>query len=317
MQNTTLYVVCAVSNPIRWASRIALARAAIAGWLTEPNVHVTIVECAYGARAYDLADMTSARVQHVPVRATTMAWSKENLLNIGVARLPHEAAYIATLDADISFRKAGWATETLHALQFYPVVQPWKTALDLGPNDSLIQTHTSFCSLYQEGKPVVATGPHFWTFDGGYATYSHPGFAWAWTRDILNRVGGLFELAGMGAADHHQALALVGAADKSMPGGTTASYRQAVMTWQQRAVLHANKKIGYVPGILEHSWHGSKAKRGYISRWDLFVKHAFDPNVDLKKNTYGVIEFSGRNSELEREWALYLAQRSEDANTND
>jgi hypothetical protein len=37
-----------VANPIRWKSRILLGRAAIVDWLRESNVHVTIVEVAYG-----------------------------------------------------------------------------------------------------------------------------------------------------------------------------------------------------------------------------------------------------------------------------
>ena len=315
MKNTTLYVVCAVSNPIRWASRIALARAAIVDWLKEPNVHVTVVECAYGARPYELADLASARVNHVPVRATTMAWSKESCLNIGIARLPQEAAYIATLDADISFRKAGWATETLHALQLYPVVQPWVNAYDLGPNDSHIQTHVSFCYCYDTGSPVIPDKAKFWKFCGGPYDYPHSGFAWAYTRDILNRLGGLFEVGGMGSGDHHMALSFVGGAASSMPGGVNDAYKAAVEQWQSRAILHANKKIGYVPGTIEHQWHGSKAKRAYIDRWGMFVKHEFDPWTDLKRNTYGVLEFSGNKPELEREFANYLRSREEDATT--
>jgi hypothetical protein len=39
---------------------------------------VTIVEVAHSARGYDLADLSEhMRVMHVPVRATTLAWSKE------------------------------------------------------------------------------------------------------------------------------------------------------------------------------------------------------------------------------------------------
>ena len=48
MKSDTLQIVTAVANPIRWKSRILLARAAIVDWLRESNVHVTIVEVAYG-----------------------------------------------------------------------------------------------------------------------------------------------------------------------------------------------------------------------------------------------------------------------------
>lgn len=314
MKNAALHIVTAVANPIRWESRTRLAINSILDWINEPQVHLTVVECAYGARPYELASLASDRVMHVPVRATTLAWNKECLLDIGIAHLPQSAKYIGTFDADIHFRKAGWAYETLHALQLYPVIQPWKTALDLGPNDSLIQVHTSFCSLHHEGKPVVPNSLHFWTFDGGPYIYAHTGFAWAWVRDVLDRIGGLFELGGMGSGDHHMGLGLVGAAEKSIPNDTAPSYRDAVMTWQNRAVTHANKKLGYVPGIIEHQFHGSKAARKYVCRWDMFLKHGFDPNRDLKRNTYGVIEWAGNNPELEREWDNYLRSRNEDAN---
>jgi hypothetical protein len=229
--------------------------------------------------------------------------------------LPQSAKYIATLDADIHFRKRGWAAETVHALQLHPVIQPWTDAYDLGPNDEHLQAHKSFCSLYRDGKPVIPTGPKFWKFAGGPYEYSHSGFAWAYLRSFLEEVGGLIDVAGMGAGDHHMALALVGAADKSVPATVSPSYRRLLMQWQERARLHINGNIGVVPGTIEHGWHGSKPKRQYLERWDMFVRHGFDPDTDLKKNTSGVIELAGNKPELRRELALYFAQRDEDANT--
>jgi hypothetical protein len=90
------------------------------------------------------------------VRATTLAW--ENCLNIGISRLPHDAKYIGTFDADIHFRKPGWAAEAIHALQLYPVVQPWKTAFDLGPNYDHLHAHVSFASIFHAGKTHYAKG---------------------------------------------------------------------------------------------------------------------------------------------------------------
>ena len=322
-ENEKLWVVTCVSNPLRWRTRIDLARRAIADWLREPNVHVTLVECTYGSRPYQLADLASDRVNHVPVKAHTMAWCKESMLNIGISRLPPEAKKIATLDCDILFRKPGWATDTLHALNLYGVVQTFDKALDLGPttsqghNGDPFQMHHSFCSLYHRGQPVVPDKPKFWDFDGGPYRYSHPGFAWAWQRSVLDWVGLLFEHGGMGSADHHQALSLVGAAEWSMPGGTSDSYRTAVLTWQERALAAVNRKIGFVHGTIEHLWHGSKPRRSYQGRWSMFLEHGFDPVRDLKRNSYSVLEFSGNKPELERQWANYLSSRSEDANVLD
>jgi hypothetical protein len=311
----TLHVVACVANPIRWQSRVALARLAIADWLAEPEVLVTLVECAYGSRGFDLADLASARVAHVPVRATTLCWNKENLINLGLARLPESAEKIATLDADVTFRRPGWAREALRALDLYPVIQPWDTAYDLGPHDEHVQTFKSFASAWHAGRPVVPGGEKFWTMDGGPYDYPHPGYAWAWTRRALDRIGALFELAGMGSGDHHMALGLIGRADASLPGGASLGYRAAVMAWGARASAEINGKLGFVHGTIEHPFHGRKADRGYLSRWAMFLDHGFDPAVDLKRNTFGVLEFSGGKPDLERAFDRYLRSREEDVNT--
>ncbi len=638
MKDATLHIVTAISNPIRWRSRVHLARKAIANWLLEPNVHVTLVECAHGSRSYCLADLDGPRVTHVPVRAYSLAWTKENLLNIGIARLPQDAKYIGTFDADIHFREPGWAMETLHALQIYPVVQPWRHCYDLGPTNGHLQVHTSFASLFHHGDPVVAEGrKKFWEQDGGPYAYahclpgdtlvvpggkvlaassrpyegnlvtirtatgkqlsctpSHPifsngkwvradaltvgdnvvnydggdtissqpdekytptpiqdivgafsekvgvhqscislpdnfnnefaeskvttvwsdsplrdernpsfrqqlgdflfrrvfnntltldsprgptffrkgfplslssdqsslaryfsslfgshlghhtlanafgnlspslatatvpsslsiptsflesetgssffnlpsslfgreigpsqsdvftgtsrqlsaaehitnlisaetsnsrdffnslsrsvqddrivdigrrhfsghvydlkteheciiaqdlvthnsGFAWCWVREVLDKIGGLFEVGGMGSGDYHMALGLIGAADYSLILGISDSYRRNVKLWENRALVHVNQKIGYVHGTIEHHWHGNKQRRAYILRWNMFITHKFDPDTDLKLNTYRVLEFAGNKPSLERIFDRYLRDRCEDSNCN-
>ena len=312
-----LHVVACISNPLRWQSRHALARAAIRHWLQEPNIHVTLAECVYGARGYDLVDLASDRVTHIPLRAHTMAWSKENLLNIAISHLPPGAEKIATLDADITFRRKGWATETLAALDLYPVVQPWDTAYDLGPHDEHVQTHKSFASVWHAGGPVVPKSDKFWAFSGGPYAYPHPGYAWAWSRRSLDRIGGLFEDGGMGSGDHHMALGLVGHVGSSMPGEVSDGYRNAVTAWGNRAATEINGKLGFVHGTIEHPFHGRKGDRGYQSRWGMFLEHGFDPATDLKRNSRRVIEFAGNKPDLERAFDRYLRSRMEDINSLD
>lgn len=315
MTKRILDIVTAIANPIRWESRVRLARETIADWLKEPDVRVTLVECAYGARDHVLSDLASLGVRHIPVRAKTLVWNKESLLNLGISRLPADAHCIGTFDCDVTFRRPGWANETIHALDLYPVVQPWNTAYDLGPNDEHIQTHRSFASVYHSGAPVAATGSRFWASDGGPYAYPHSGFAWAWARDILDKLGGLFEFGGMGSGDHHMALALAGRVDTSLPANVNGNYRDAVERWEARALAHVNGKLGFVHGTIEHAFHGRKADRAYVDRWDMFVAHAFDPLSDLKRNTWGVLEFAGNKPALELAFDRYLRAREEDVNT--
>ena len=46
----------------------------------------------------------------------------------------------------------------------------------------------------------------------------------------------------------------------------------------------------------------------------MFVRHGFDPDADLKRNTSGVFEWTGNKPELRREFDLYLRSRNEDVN---
>jgi hypothetical protein len=312
----TLYVVTVVSNPLLWTSRIKLVKAATEKWLNEPNVHITLVECAYGDRIYQLEPLASDRLQHIKVKADTLLWNKENLFNIGINHLPGEAKYVATLDADIYWRKDNWAEDIINALNLYPAIQPWKTAYDLGPNDEHCSTFNSFAHQYHQGHHVVPKFGAGNTLTNYPYGYPHPGYAWAWRMDFLNHVGGLFEWGGVGAGDHHMALALIGKAEMSIPYTLYKnSYHNLLYAWETRANKYPGCKIGFIPNTIEHMFHGKKENRGYSHRWDMFVKYSFDPVFDIKRNRWGVLEFAGNKLQLEREWDRYLRARNEDINS--
>jgi hypothetical protein len=311
MRNDLLHVVTCVSNPIRWQSRIALYKAFEQHMLAS-GVKLTTVECAFGERPFEL---DNRYVNHVKVRANAgaLVWNKEPLLNIGIARLPADAKYIATIDADVAFRNADWAAETVHALQHYPVVQPWSDCYDLGPNGVHLELHRSFCRLAYEGKPIMQ-GPGT---QGGPYQFGHPGYAWAWTRQALEWAGGLIETAGLGAADHHMATALIGRVGDSIPEALGEAYRAPLHIWQARVGTHIARNISYVPGTIEHTFHGAKGKRAYVDRWKILIENNFDPVIDLKRNTYGVIELAGNKPQLRHDIDRYFRSRNEDANTQD
>ena len=311
MHAELLHVVTAIANPVRWHSRIKLYRD-FERHMLDSGVHLTVVECAYGERPHELAG--TPHVQHVPVRASgrNMVWNKESLLNIGVHHNPN-AKYFATIDADILFRRGNWAAETVHALQHYPAVQPWSDCYDLGPNGEHLLAHRAFARLFYEGKPLIQ-GP------GAYAStsqFGHPGYAWAWTRSLLDWTGGLIETAALGAADHHMAMGLIGRVDDSVPAAMTAAYKAPLHVWQTRALAQMNGQLSYVAGSIEHMWHGSKEKRAYVNRWAILEKHAFDPTTDLKRNSFGVIELAGNKPGLTHDIDMYFRQRNEDSNTLD
>jgi hypothetical protein len=100
-----------------------------------------------------------------------------------------------------------------------------------------------------------------------------------------------------------------------MPAGTPDGYRHEVKRWEARARAHINGNLGFVGGTIEHLFHGRKIDRGYLSRWDMFVQHQFDPHEDLKRNSHGVLEFATNKPELRHDFDLYLHSRNEDGNS--
>lgn len=305
MKAELLHVVTCVANPIRWASRIELFNR-FREHMLDSGVKLHVIECAYGERPFECGG--DPRVDFIGVRAKTLVWTKENLINLAIQRLPESAKYIAWVDADVEFRNTDWAAETVHALQQYAVVQPWSEALDLGPDGSpmLIKgrhVQTSFCKRWRHDGQVVPA------YDN-----AHPGYAWASRRDVLDNLGGLLEVSGLGSADHQMAMAMVGRPEDSIHGGTSPGYQNAILAWGVLAETYVKGNIGFVTGLLEHGFHGEKAKRKYVERWEVLVEHQFDPLTDLKRNTYGVLELAGNKPALARDIDRYLRQRDEDAN---
>ena len=299
MRADLLHVVTAFANPLRWESRRRLFDR-FRAHMHASGVDLTVVECAYGERPHELVDAGVDR--HVPVRAQTMIWTKENLLNLGIARLPDHARYVAWIDADVFFRDPDWAARTVDALQLHDVVQPWTDCYDLGPRGEHLTAHRSFAKQYRDGCRLRP----------GYDRFAHPGYAWAATRNALDCVGGLVETAALGAADHH--MAMVGTVELSIPDDIGGAYRRPLQQWQDRATRHLGGNLGFVRGAIEHQWHGPKRRRRYVERWDVLKRHAFDPANDLRRNTWGVLELARNKPAFARDVAAYFGSRDEDSN---
>jgi len=301
-----LDVITCISNPVGYKSRISLYKI-FEKHMLDSGVRLTTVECAYGEREFELPDHQNG-IKHIKVRASNVIWNKENLLNIALGNLKHDWKYVAWIDADVIFRNPNWVSATKHALQIYDIVQPWADCYDLGPNGEHIAAHESFAKIFHQDRPIYAGKKD------PYA-YPHTGYAWAATRRAINLLGGLLEMAVSGSGDHHMAFSLLGRANETLPHGLHQNYRDQILIWQERAVVHIGQNIGFVPGTIEHLWHGPKAKRGYMSRWDILTQNELDPLRDVKKNSFGVLELTCNKPKLRQDILKYFHSRDEDSNS--
>lgn len=330
---TRLWVVTAVSNPERYKTRYALYKRFRYHITRECRIHLLTVEVAHGERDHQLTDddleesvvqgctEDGVRTIDVRVRNKSHIWLKENMWNVGAKFLPNDCKYVLFADADLHFLNDHFATEVVHALQHWRVVQPFETAADMGPNGQIMDVHRSFGWCHAHGwewrpRPDGHGGYHAKRPEGvprheGFGTPWHPGYALGMRRAVLDRLP-ILEVGALGAGDHHMMGALIGKAELTVPSGIHAAYREEVLMWQARASQVVNHDLGYVPGTILHFFHGAKTNRRYVSRWEILVKHQFDPRTDVYRNSQGVMELEDFKPALRDAMRAYFKQRQED-----
>lgn len=322
-----LYVVTMLSNPLRYRNRYSNY------WRFENQVNAAgaelyTVELAFGERHFEITEPNNPK--HLQLRTSHELWHKENALNLLIQRLPTDAKYVAWIDADVMFTRGDWAQETLHLLQHYDVLQMFSQAMDLDVNNEPTQQHTGFMfeysnaqsdplntdpiKLYPDTKGQSGSGG-----GSGYKPYGkgywHPGFAWAAKKEALNKVGMLMDWPILGSADWHMAWALIGRAQYQMNPALSENYKNLTMEWQNRAEMYIKRNVGYMPGLITHMFHGSKAKRAYGDRWSFLINAKFDPITDIKRDHQGLWQLSNTNVRLRDGIRVYNRQRHEDENT--
>jgi hypothetical protein len=313
-----LYVITPIFNPQRYRTR----------WkhynnfekhILDSGAYLVTIECAFGERKEVYKTVVNDRHTILHVRTTSEIWLKENLINLAAQHLPTDWKYMAWIDADIHFLRHDWVGETLHQLQHYHVVQMFSVALDVDPNHIPYGINYSFMHDYVTGVPDKAKKNNI---DACYYDEPcssglkinrwHPGFAWAIRRQAFNDLGGLVDWAILGSADNHMARALIGQVGKSVPNSVQPEYRKLLETWQERAERYINRNVGYVAGTIHHMFHGAKANRRYLDRWQILTKNENQPSLDLKKDWQGLYQLTERNYKLRDDIRNYFRQRDED-----
>lgn len=310
-----LHVVTPISNPARYSSRYRLFKQYQEHMLANPNVNLIVVETAFGDRQFEVTD--AGNPNHIQLRTSEEIWLKENMINIGISRLPHDWKYVAWVDGDIQFLHPHWATETLHKLQHHAVVQLFETAVDLSQSGAVMQTHFGFGYLYRTGAPQVLISSAY--SSGGSPvrrdqTYWHSGYAWGCTREAFDAMGGLLDTSIVGSGDHHMACAFIGQAARSVPKDMGESYRNKVMHFQERCEKYVRRNIGYVDGTIAHSFHGAKSKRGYVDRWRFLIDNDFDPEKHLHRDYQGLWCLNKDCTKIRDDLHRYHLSRDEDSN---
>ena len=271
-----LHVIAVISNPCQFARRYILAREFVLRMEQEENIILYIVELAYGNQQFYVTNENNKN--HLQLQCDIPLWHKENMINLGVKKLlPTGWKAFAWIDADIEFENPCWALDALKVLNgSRDVIQLFGHAVDMDKRKNAMAIFPGFGYQYSKKSRYGGIGINMW----------HPGYAWAMTRRAYDKIGGLYELSILGASDHNMSFSYLGKGLKSLNINTTDDYKESLSEFERYA---KTLRLGYVPGVIRHHFHGSKKNRKYMERWHILVANGYKPSEHVTKNKDGVL----------------------------
>jgi hypothetical protein len=199
------------------------------------------------------------------------------MINLGIKLLPVNWKAFAWIDGDLEFESSTWALDTLKILNGYKdIVQIFSHCVDMDKKEQTMRIFNSAGYHYAKGDTYCGTGPNYW----------HPGYAWAITRKAYEKIGGLYDRAILGSGDNIMLFSILNNAIKSIHTNSTDEYKQDILKFQEQM---STLRFGYVPGTIYHHFHGSKENRKYTERWQILVKHNYNPFIFIDYDSNRII----------------------------
>lgn len=295
-----LHVVCVISNPAMFASRYILAKQFLYRLQFESNIRVYVVELSYGKQQYYITEANDPR--HLQLRGEHVLWHKENMVNIGVKKLlPKHWKAMAWIDMDVEFENNTWALDTLKILNGHrDIVQLYSHCIDMDKDESAMNVFSSFAFQYEKKQKYCINAKNFW----------HPGYAWAISRKAYERIGGLYEYGILGSGDYIMALSIINNGLKGVTPLSTDDYKNTILEFQRKM---KTLRLGYVPGVIRHFYHGKKSDRKYVERWRILSDNDYSPNLHITRNCDGLLTPSVKcPADVLVKIKEYFYQRNED-----
>jgi hypothetical protein len=296
-----LNVIIVISNPCLYAKRYILLKEFVKR-IEEEEEHVNlfIVEMIYENQKFIVTDKKNKN--HLQVKTDVPIWHKENMINLAVKYLlPSDYKAFAWVDADVEFENNSWAMDTLKILNgCKDVVQLFSHCVDMSNENTNLNIFNSFGYSFNKEKKFTTKGQDYW----------HPGYAWAITKKAYDKIGGIYDKGVLGSGDSIMALSFINKAESMNNINYSHDYNNSMLEYQLKA---SKLRLGYVPGVIRHYYHGSKKNRQYTERWKLLMKHNYSPMEHLTYDKQGIlIPTQSFPLEFKEDIMNYFKERKED-----
>lgn len=222
-------------------------------------------------------------------------WQKERCFNIILESLSDKIDKVVWIDTDIIFHEPNWLKKTEKILDEIPYVQPF---------DRVFEKH------YHSNPQLNCIGYgrllyDYIHFDTKIVEPVASGLCWGVHRQLLNN--GFFDKHILGSNDSLQTIAVLGDIFNQILIRQSKEFILSFLDYyESNSNMIDGSKVGYIPGTLEHLYHGKTKNRGYTYREQLLRN--YNPK-DLEIDINGLYKLN--DEELYIKIKEYMNDRNE------
>ena len=257
------------------------------------------VELANGDNPFELTQKNADIL--IQVRAESVLWQKERLLNIALHRLPETCTKVVLLDRDILFLDNAWVGKTSQLLDKHDALQPFSTVVRLKKGQTaIIKPERQYRFGKKEGEKATSCCAAYFSHENRFL---ETGFAWAVKKSLLEGIG-FYDKLVLGGADSLMAVAFL--PEDAFPHSRRSKYgdgfpdelKKGMHLWQASIRARLKNSASVLPGTILHLFHGERKNRFYRERNSILRLCAFDPDVDVRLNEDGCWEWNSNKKIL-------------------
>ena len=260
------------------------------------------IECVFKDLPPQIPDAT------LVVQSNSYMFYKELLLNKLEPLVPEKYTKLVFIDADVLLDSPDWLDQISKSLDKYDIIQPFVESCWLTPDNTRVASNKlSYGFAVARKRPLtMSTFYHY-----------HPGFAWAFKRDVFRKVGGFYDKSIIGGGDIALVLAMfpthVSDGDFIRANAHGRFGEFVLESWRAYYdnFKKVNPSIGYLPIKLFHLFHGITKDRNYTERYRAISKVLKGSwNEEIFVNKDGLYEFN--TPEINDVLYKYFKDRNED-----
>ena len=272
------YVITVVFNPARSRTRIKLY-SNFKKQMEKFGARLITVECVYENSPFTLTQ-PNYEPYNIQVKTNSAFFQKENLINLAVSKLPHDAKYIAWIDYEVEFTNHNWLNDSIKALNMFKIAQLFDEISLFNVNGEEIGREKGFASLLGNKKNLDKK-----VFE---ATTITAGYGWAIRKEAFKELGGLIDYTLINTGEKTIAYCLAGKIDEYVPDVFCNHFKDSLKSWQKKSEQIFPQGIGFIPGMIRVVSNTFRRDKKYLDRWDILANNNFDQKIDLVKDNNGL-----------------------------